>query len=108
MERIDSNKIEYKDFIKVEFRDMLAKFLEDRRLFHVYTIDRCCITAIIAGFSYRYIQSSDPLFIKELDLGEYGKIRFSLEDDGEYAKIITKNYKEIIKNVLISFPVVSN
>lgn len=100
-----SNK-EYQDFIKVEFKDMLQKFLEDRTYFHVYTIDRCCITAIIAGFSYHYEPSGNNL-IKVLDLGEFGSIAFSLQPDGEYAKIITPGYKRIIETVITNFPVVS-
>lgn len=94
----------YKDILKLEFKDSLAHFKRDRRFFHMYRINRLLINGSIIYFDYYYLPSDDPnIVIKELDLQDFGKLRFEIDVRTSYGKIVTDNYMEIINDFLENY-----
>ena len=98
----------YKDILKLEFKDALAHFKRDRVFFHMYRINRLLINGSIIHFDYYYLPSDDPnIVIKELDLQDFGKLRFEIDVRTSYGKIVTDNYMEIINDFLENYDTLS-
>ncbi|WEW53604.1 hypothetical protein SPJ221_55 [Staphylococcus phage vB_SauH_SPJ2] len=96
----------YKDILKLEFEDALAHFRQDRKFFHVYRIDRLLINGSIIYFDYYYIPSDNPnTVIKEIDLHEFGKLRFEINTKTSYGEIVTEDYMQIINNFFENYDV---
>ncbi|WRW34720.1 hypothetical protein CF5_0069 [Staphylococcus phage CF5] len=98
----------YKDILKLEFKDALSHFKRNRKKFHMYRINRLLINGSIIHFDYAYLPCNDPnIVMKELDLQEYGKLRFEINVKTSYGKIVTDNYLDIINNFLENYDVYS-
>ena len=98
----------YKDILKQEFKDSLAHFKRDRKEFHMYRINRMLINGSLIGFDYFYLPSDNPdTVIKELDLQEFGKLRFEINVQTSYGQIVTANYVDIINNFLENYDIYS-
>ena len=96
----------YKDILKLEFKDALAHFKRDRVFFHMYRINRLLINGSIIYFDYHYLPSKDPnIVIKELDLQQFGKLRFEIDVKTSYGKIVTDDYMDIINDFLENYDV---
>lgn len=99
--------LEYEDLIKVEFLDMIARFTQERKVFHIYAIGRCATTATLVGFSYTYSvrqMEQGCVIIKTIDLESYGKLEFEIKPGEPYGELITKNRVEVIQNLIDNFP----
>lgn len=101
--------LDYEDILKVEFKDMLQKFLEPRENFHAYAISRMCTQATMIGYDYGYytFASEDGYVGKYLDLGEFGVIAFKIDCRTNYGKIVSENSNEVINKFVSQYPVVS-
>lgn len=96
----------YKDILKLEFKDSLSHFRRDRQFFHMYRINRLLINGSIIYFDYYYLPSKDPnIVIKELDLQQFGKLRFEIDIKTSYGKIVTDDYMDIINDFLENYDV---
>ena len=96
----------YKDILKLEFKDSLSHFKRDRKFFHMYRINRLLINGSIIYFDYHYLPSKDPnIVIKELDLQQFGKLRFEIDVKTSYGKIVTDDYMDIINDFLENYDV---
>ncbi len=95
----------YRGILKVEFKDMLVKFLNERELYHAYAIGRACTQGTMLGFDYRYytVEGNPNVIGKLIDLEEYGEIHFYIDVHSNYGKIVTKNSDEIIQNFLDNY-----
>lgn len=99
--------LEYEDLLKIEFLDMVARFSQERTLFHIYAIGRCATTATLVGFSYNYrveFQKDNPVIIKTINLNEYGELAFKILPDESYGELITKDRHRVVQNLLDNFP----
>lgn len=99
----------FNDALKVEFKDMLEKFLEPRDYFHAYSISRMCTHAIMIGFDYGYftVPNDDIHVGKVLDLKEYGKIEFMIDCRTNYGIIASSDSNAIINKFLTDYPTTS-
>lgn len=105
------NEIHYRDLLKVEFKDMLARLLEERDHYHMYSIGRLCTQGTMVGFDYGYYPIVDEPDVvgKYLDLKEYGRIDFSIDCVTGYGTVMDiKESETIIKNFLEQFSVDSD
>lgn len=101
---IEDEELKYPDILKVEFMDMIERFLEPRAGFHVYTIGRMCTHGTMLGFDYGYqLSEVENCIIKFIDLKQYGTIYFSINYTTNNGCIITPNSDEIISNFLKYF-----
>lgn len=100
----------YRDILKVEFKDMLEKFLNDREMYHAYAIGRACTQGTMLGFDYHYytVEGNPNVIGKYIDLAEYGEIHFHINTQSSYGKIVTDNSDVIIKNFLNNYSVDSS
>lgn len=72
----------------------------------MYRINRLLINGSIVYFDYYYLPSEDPnIVIKELDLQQFGKLRFEIDVRTSYGKIVTDGYTDIINNFLENYDV---
>ena len=100
--------VDYEDILKVEFKDMLQKFLEPRENFHAYAISRMMTHATMIGYDYGYYTYSEEGYVgKYLDLEEYGTISFKLDCRTNYGKIVSEGSNEVINRFVSEYPVVS-
>lgn len=92
----------YRDILKVEFKDMLCKFLEDRELFHIYAIGRTCTQGTLLGFDYHYYTDENfPGKVgKVIDLTGYGQIHFHISVGSQYGKIVNKDSQETLEKFI--------
>lgn len=95
----------YRDIIKVEFKDMIEKFLPPRKTFHAYTIGRACTHSTMLGFDYTYyvIEGRTDVIGKRLDLGYYGTIDFEIECQSNYGTIASEDSEEVIQHFLQNY-----
>src|SRR5699024_10652658 len=94
------------DIHKLEFKHLMYHFKRDRKLFHMYRINRLLINGSIIYFDYHYLPSKDPnIVIKELDLQQFGKLRFEIDVKTSYGKIVTDDYMDIINDFLENYDV---
>lgn len=100
-------EIVYRDLLKVEFKDMMEKFMSDRPSFHMYMIDRACTHGTMVGFDYGYCTLPDnpSVVCKYLDLNEFGRLEFHIDYSKGYGKLITQERKQIISNFLANYSV---
>lgn len=101
--------LDYEDILKVEFKDMLQKFLEPRENFHAYAISRMCTHATMIGYDYGYytFDSEEGYVGKYLDLGKYGVIAFKIDCRTNYGKIVSEGSNKVINEFVSQYPVVS-
>ena len=72
----------------------------------MYRINRLLINGSIIYFDYHYLPSKDPnIVIKELDLQQFGKLRFEIDVKTSYGKIVTDDYMDIINDFLENYDV---
>lgn len=100
----------YRDNLKVEFKDMLEKFLEPRDHFHAYMISRMCTHATMIEFDYGYfVIPGDCKHVgKVLYLKDFGEIRFIIDCDTNYGTIVSEDSDKVIKNFLDNYQTTSN
>lgn len=106
MNRSDSN---YRDMLKVEFRDMIAKFTEDRNSYHMYSVDRAATMGTLVGFTYGYfiVENKPEIIGKYIDVKSYGKLEFHIDSTTQYATIVTPCYESLINDFLENYPTYS-
>lgn len=96
---------QYRDILKVEFRNMIEKFLEPRAEFHTYAIGRLCTHGTMLGFDYGYYTLEKANHIGMfIDLKQYGTIHFSINCITSYGKIVTPTSDAIIESFLLYYP----
>ena len=95
----------YRDILKVEFKDMLEKFLNDREIYHAYAIGRACTQGTLLGFDYHYytVEGNPSVIGMCLDLEEYGELHFHIGTESNYGRIVTSNSDEIVLNFLENY-----
>ena len=103
----DEGKI-YVDVLKEDFKELLESLLKsDRSFYHMYIIDRVCIQGALIGFDYRYSLDSRGNVIKELDLGKYGKLEWSIECTTGYGTLSSADSCIVIARFLKEFSTLS-
>lgn len=96
----------YKDILKVEFVDALAHFDTNREYFHIYRITRLLSNGSIISFEYYYLPSDDPNIVNlEIDLKEFGKLRFAIDVKTSYGKIVSEEHNKVIQNFIENYDV---
>jgi len=95
----------YRDILKVEFKDMLCKFLNDRQIYHAYSIGRACTQGTLLGFDYYYytVEGNPDVIGKYMDLEEYGELHFHIDTRTNYGRVFTKDSDTIIRNFLENY-----
>lgn len=95
----------YHSTIKVEFRDLVDKFVNSsRKSYHIYTIHRLLSLGLLIDFPFNYVKAENPHSVAiELDLKEDGKALFIVDPDSDYGNIADENSKQILQNFLQHF-----
>ena len=101
---------EYRDILKVEFKDMLDKFTDEREMYHVYAIGRACTQSTLVGFDYHYytIEGEPNKIGKYIDLGDYGRLDFVIDTELDYGKLVTPDSDHIINRFILEYPITSS
>lgn len=95
----------FRDILKVEFKDMLEKFVDDREVFHAYSIGRVCTQGTLLGFDYHYytVGKSPHLVGKYLMLGKFGEVHFHIDTQTNYGYLAYDNSPDIINSFLANY-----
>jgi len=101
---------DYRDILKIEFKDMLAKFIDDREFYHIYAIGRACTQSTLVGFDYHYytIEGEPHKIGKYIDLDEYGRIDFLVDTNTDYGRVTSPDSEEVINRFIREFPITSS
>lgn len=94
-----SGRAEFTETMMDDFLTSLGKLLNERKKHSVYYMDLLCSSGAVVGFDYYYATHEEGL-LKVLDLGRLGKIEFLIYPDSGYARVITQDYKKLVKNML--------
>lgn len=96
----------YKDILKSEFKDSLAHFKRDRSKFHLFVIDRLFVNGSILYFDYHYLPSENSsTIIKEIDLQDFGSLKFEIDINTSYGTIVTDDYLDVIDKFLEEYDI---
>ena len=72
----------------------------------MYRINRLLINGSIIHFDYVYLPCNDPdIVVKELDLQEFGKLRFAIDVKTSYGKIVSEKHNKVIQNFIENYDV---
>lgn len=101
---------DYRDILKIEFKDMLVKFIDDREFYHIYAIGRACTQSTLVGFDYHYytIEGEPHKIGKYIDLDEYGRIDFVVDTNTDYGRVTSPDSEEVINRFIREFPITSS
>lgn len=101
---------DYRDILKIEFKDMLVKFIDNREFYHIYAIGRACTQSTMVGFDYHYytIEGEPHKIGKYIDLDEYGRIDFVVDTNTDYGRVTSPDSEEVINRFIREFPITSS
>lgn len=101
---------DYRDILKIEFKDMLVKFIDNREFYHIYAIGRACTQSTLVGFDYHYytIEGEPHKIGKYIDLDEYGRIDFVVDTNTDYGRVTSPDSEEVINRFIREFPITSS
>lgn len=98
----------YKDVLKIEFRECMFHFIDNKNNFHLYRINRALTNGSLINFDYHFLPSDcvNKVYI-QLNLSSYGLITFCIDVTTSYGYITTKDYENIINNFLNDYDIYS-
>lgn len=104
MGNIKENK--YHNTVKLEFRGVIGNIVEgDRSLHHMYTIHRLLSLGLLIDFTYEYVQNttSDQNIYIEMDMKEYGRVRFRIDTESNYGCVADELSEKVLENFLNNY-----
>lgn len=101
-----AKKVQYKDFVKVEFKDALTKIYE-RPVVHMYSVNLACSKAVQVGFDYEYDILDDEHISKTINLGEFGRVVLVIDIMNNSATVSKKSIP-VLRNFLENYEVDSD
>lgn len=102
-----SNNNKYLDTIKMEFQEIMLRFVEsNRKSFHAYTIHRALSLGLLIGNEFRYISSPERNFvIIELDLQEDNSVKFFIDTESGYGNLMCEDDTAKVSEFISNFDV---
>jgi hypothetical protein len=98
----------YHSTVKLEFRDLVDNIVSrGRSVYHVYVIHRLLSLGLLVDFTYQYIpnQANDNFVYIELDLQEFGKVRFQINTESNYGSVADELSMQILRRFLDDYDV---